>query len=86
MEEIRKTLNAMKGAISEYESKKILASYDIPITREKKVDNAKGLRWALEEIGFPVVLKGCSSELAHKTEQGLVKLDIKNEVLSNTIW
>ncbi len=30
-------------------------------------------------IGYPVVLKGCSPEILHKTEQGMVFLDLKNE-------
>jgi acetyl-CoA synthetase (ADP-forming) len=31
-----------------------------------------------EKLGFPVVMKGCSAELAHKTESGMVKLNIGN--------
>jgi len=29
-------------------------------------------------MGFPVVLKGCSAELAHKTEAGMVVLNINS--------
>jgi succinyl-CoA synthetase beta subunit len=31
-----------------------------------------------EEIGYPVVLKACSSQLLHKTESGLVELNIRD--------
>jgi acetyl-CoA synthetase (ADP-forming) len=31
-----------------------------------------------EKLGFPVVMKGCSAELAHKTESGMVKLNVGN--------
>ncbi len=30
-------------------------------------------------IGYPVVLKGCSAEISHKTEHGLVYLNLANE-------
>ena len=75
---MRKTIKKLRGALSEYESKRILSAYNIPVTKEKLVENEEDLMKAAEEIGFPVVLKGCSSELAHKTEKGLVKLDIRN--------
>ena len=31
-----------------------------------------------EKLGYPVVMKGCSAELAHKTEAGMVKLNVGN--------
>ena len=31
------------------------------------------------EIGYPLVLKGCSAEIAHKTGKGLIRVDIRNE-------
>ena len=34
---------------------------------------------AIKKIGFPVVLKGCSPDIAHKTEKGLIHVDIRNE-------
>jgi succinyl-CoA synthetase beta subunit len=34
---------------------------------------------ALHEIGAPVVVKGCSSAVAHKSEWGLVKLNVRTE-------
>jgi len=78
MEEIRKTIKGIRGAVSEYESKRILSECGIPVTEEKLVKNVEDLMQAAEKIGFPLVLKGCASELAHKTEKGLVKLDIRN--------
>ena len=43
------------------------------------VNDLKELMSATREIGYPLVLKGCSSEIAHKTEKGLIKIDIRNE-------
>jgi len=34
---------------------------------------------ALAELGAPVVVKGCSPEVVHKSELGLVRLGLDNE-------
>ncbi|MBW1821612.1 MAG: acetate--CoA ligase family protein [Deltaproteobacteria bacterium] len=65
--------------LSEYESKQLLASYHIPVTRDIPVEDIKDLIEATQEIGYPVVLKGCSPEIAHKTEKGLIRVDIRND-------
>ena len=75
---IEKALQEGRNRLSEHESKALLKAYDIPVTREIEVRNEKGLEKALHEIGYPLVLKGCSPELSHKTEQGLVRIDIRN--------
>jgi succinyl-CoA synthetase beta subunit len=65
----RKTLN-------EYESKRFLADYDIPITREFLVNDRSEVARAVEDVGLPVAVKACSSRILHKTEAGLVRLGI----------
>ena len=65
--------------LSEYESKKVLDAYSIPVTQElvtKSLDDA--VHFA-QGIGYPVVLKGSSSTLTHKTELNLIELNIKDE-------
>lgn len=79
MEIIEKALKEGRTTLSEYESKQVLASYGIPVTRELLVDDLQGLKSATQEIGYPLVLKGCSSEITHKTEKGLIRVDIRNE-------
>jgi len=79
MEIIEKALKEGRTTLSEYESKQVLASYGIPVTRELIVDNVQDLINATKEIGYPLVLKGCSSVIAHKTEKGLIRVDIRNE-------
>ena len=79
MEIIEKALKEGKTTLSEYESKQVLASYGIPVTKELLVDNVQDLINATKEIGYPLVLKGCSSGIAHKTEKGLIRVDIRNE-------
>ena len=80
MEIIEKALREERTTLSEYESKQVLASYGIPVTRELLVYNVADLINATKEIGYPLVLKGCSSDIAHKTEKGLIRVDIRNEV------
>ena len=65
--------------LSEYESKQLLTQYGIPVTKEVLAGNRESLMVAIEEIGFPVVLKGCSPDISHKTERGLIRVDIRNE-------
>ncbi len=78
MKILEKAQSAGRSALSEYESKKVLEAYHIPVTRERTVTDEDGLRTAMEEIGFPLVLKGCSSNIAHKTGKGLIQVDIRN--------
>jgi succinyl-CoA synthetase beta subunit len=72
--------SAMKkgqNALSEYEAKQVLAAYDIPVTREVLIKDKKNLEKAVQKIGFPLVMKGCSAAIAHKTEKGLIHVDIR---------
>ncbi|MEA3361459.1 MAG: acetate--CoA ligase family protein [Thermodesulfobacteriota bacterium] len=79
MEIIKNALKEGRTALSEHESKEILESYQIPVSKEIAVNNADTLMKAVQEIGYPLVLKGCSSEISHKTEKGLIRLDIRND-------
>ena len=79
MEIIEKALKKGQTVLSEYESKQVLAAYHIPVTKEILVNDVKDIVNAAQEIGYPLVLKGCSPEMAHKTEKGLIRVDIRNE-------
>ncbi len=63
-------------ALSEHEGKKVLKAYDIPVTREFLVHSVAEARECAGQIGYPVVLKGSSATLTHKTELNLVELGI----------
>lgn len=78
MKIIDEAIKKGQKALSEYESKQFLASYKIPVTREMLVDNVEDLLKATREIGYPIVLKGCSANIFHKTEKGLMREDIRN--------
>lgn len=66
------------GALNEYESKRVLAAFKIPVVREYLVDNANDAVVAAGQLGYPVVMKACAARLAHKTESGLVAMGIAN--------
>ena len=68
-----------RTALSEYESKQILASYGIPVTPEELITKPEDLSEAIFKIGYPLVMKGCAAEIAHKTEKGLIRVDVRNE-------
>jgi len=75
---IKKALERGQKTLSEYDSKQVIQSVGIPVTMEKlAVSKDEAVKFA-GEIGYPVVLKGCSDKAAHKTEMGLVKLKLAN--------
>jgi acetyl-CoA synthetase (ADP-forming) len=66
-------------SLSEYESKQVLTAYSIPVTKEfiaKTIDEAFSYA---NKIGYPVVLKGHSRTLAHKTEKNMIELNIGDD-------
>jgi acetyl-CoA synthetase (ADP-forming) len=79
MEIIDKALTEGRNVLSEYESKQFLAAYGIPATREILITQGKDLAAAAREIGWPIVMKGCSPDLSHKTEKGAVRIDVRNQ-------
>ncbi len=76
---IKNALQDRRKALSEYEAKQVLAAYGIPVTREYLVENRADVEKTAQEIGYPLVMKGCSSEIAHKTEKGLIHTDIRSD-------
>ena len=78
MEVIDRALKEGRNTLSEYEAKQVLASHKLPVTHEELVDGEKDLLKAAEKIGYPVVIKGCSADIAHKTESGLIRVDVRN--------
>jgi acyl-CoA synthetase (NDP forming) len=74
-----KALREGRTVLSEHESKKFLNAYGIPVTREVLVHEREEFTKGVIQIGYPLVIKGCSSTLAHKTEKGLVRVDIRND-------
>lgn len=71
-----RTILRAAPALSELESKQVLAAYGIPITRDVLVTSEKEAVRAAEALGFPVVLKASSRDLHHKSDAGLVAVGV----------
>lgn len=74
-----KAIDGGRQALSEYESKKVVAAAGVPVTRESLVHSRQEAMDQAAAIGFPVVLKGSSPELTHKTEMGMVRVNLKDK-------
>jgi len=64
------------GTLSEEASKALLAPFGVPFLDERTVPDAAAAVGAASELGMPVVLKLNGDAIAHKTERGLVKLNL----------
>ena len=76
---IERAVAAGSKTLSEHDSKTVLAAYGIPVTRESLAEDWAGVRTAAAGIGYPVVLKACGADIAHKTEANLIALDVPDE-------
>jgi acetyltransferase len=64
--------------LTEYESKKVLAAYGIPITDTELAQTEDEAVAAADAIGYPVVAKLLSRTITHKTDVGGVVLNLRN--------
>lgn len=65
-----------QGSLSEHESKFVLAAYGVPVVEEELVSSEADAMVAAERIGYPVAVKACGPDLLHKTDRGLVVLNV----------
>lgn len=72
-------LAAREDVLTERESKQILQAYGVPVVQETLVDSADAAVEAARRAGYPVVLKGESPDLPHKTEAGVVQLGLADD-------
>ncbi len=74
-------LEGLKGSrrvLPNHEAKEILRAYGIKIAREVFVQSMDEALKAGRKLGYPVALKGLSPQIPHKTEAGLVRLNVRN--------
>jgi len=64
--------------LSEHQSKVLLSAYGIPVTKEEVARSADEAITFAEEIGFPVVMKIDSPDIAHKSDANVVRLGISS--------
>ena len=61
------------------EAKKLLETWNIPVTETKIAKNQKEAIQAANSIGFPVVMKIFSPDVVHKSDSGGVITDLRTE-------
>jgi succinyl-CoA synthetase beta subunit len=79
MEWIREAKAKGIRTLSEADSRRVLEAYHIPLVASQKVGSPAQAVTAAKGLGFPVVLKGTGSQLAHKTESDVVRLDLRSD-------
>ena len=76
LEMLRRKATSGQRALNEVESKSLLAAYGVAIAMEQIVDSAADAVSVAAHIGYPVVLKAVSASVAHKSDAGLVFLNL----------
>ena len=67
---------AGRSALSETEGKEALARFGVPVVLDALVHSEQQARSEAARIGFPLVAKLVSPDVAHKTEHGLIRLGL----------
>jgi acetyltransferase len=75
-----------RTVLSEYESRQVLAAYELPVTSMQLAHSADEAVSHARALGFPVVLKLHSETVTHKSDRGGVKLKLANEDAVRTAY
>jgi acetate---CoA ligase (ADP-forming) len=66
-------------ALDEMASMAVLRAAGVPVVDERFCADVEAAVRAFEATGGPVVVKGCSARIAHKSDLGLVEVDLRTE-------
>jgi acyl-CoA synthetase (NDP forming) len=69
-----------RRTLTEHEARRFLAHWEVTGLREERTTTIDAALAAAERIGYPVVLKVESPDIPHKTEAGVVRLDVQSDV------
>ena len=83
---ITKALGLGRPTLSETESKQLLAAWGVASAREHRTNSAEAAVEAAEQLGFPVALKVDSPDILHKTEAGVVRLNLGDAAQVRTAY
>jgi acyl-CoA synthetase (NDP forming) len=72
--------------LDEVDSMALLAQSGLSVVPHRKCYSEEEAVAAFAALGSPVVVKGCSAEVAHKTDLGLVRLNISSETTVRQAW
>jgi len=68
-----------RPTIHEHDSKQLLAEAGLPVVRECLVGTLAAARAAAAVLGYPLALKVVSDEIPHRSDLGLVALNVRDE-------
>jgi acyl-CoA synthetase (NDP forming) len=66
--------------LSEAQSKHALNQHGLPIPQGQTASSLEQVFNVVTTLGYPITLKAVGADLAHKTELGAVKLNLKNQI------
>lgn len=67
-----------RAALSETEGKGALAAFGVPVVQDALVQDRQDVHEAADFVGYPLVAKLVSPDVAHKTEHGLIRLNLSD--------
>ncbi|MCF8106690.1 MAG: acetate--CoA ligase family protein, partial [Desulfohalobiaceae bacterium] len=76
---IKRGLARKNGLLTEKESKDLIQAYGIPVNPTRTAGSEEEAVLLARDLGYPLVMKVLSLDIAHKTEAGGVQLDLRNE-------
>ncbi len=76
---IRAALAAGQTALDEFQAKRVLSLYGVPVAREGIAENEADAVKIAGSVGLPVAAKACAWEIMHKSGKGLIALNIRTE-------
>ncbi len=77
-ETLAKLQSLKRNALSESESKQLIAAWGVPVSMEVCAKDVDAAVKAADNIGYPIALKADSPDIPHKTEAGVVHLNLRN--------
>ncbi len=75
-----------KKILTEYESKEVLKEYGIPVPDGGLAETKEEAAEIAGEIGYPVVLKVMSPDILHKSDAGIIGLDVGSKEELEEKW
>ncbi|PWU13087.1 MAG: acetyl CoA synthetase subunit alpha [Verrucomicrobia bacterium] len=75
-----------RSLLTEFESKQVLAAYDIPTVETRIAKTVEEAVAIADQIGYPVVLKLHSEIITHKTDVGGVQLNLRDATAVRRAW
>lgn len=77
---------ALSATLTEREAKAVLKTYGVPVVEEVLTTDAEAAVAAAERAGYPVVMKVESPDIPHKTEAGVIRLNLPDAVAVREVF